>query len=88
MKHTTHPEIIKRLKRAEGHMRSTIAMLEADRPCLDIAQQLHAIEAAVAKAKKELIHDHVEHCLEDTARDGSFDARAALKDIRILSKYL
>ena len=53
--HETHPEIVNRLKRAEGHLRKTIAMIEAGRTCLDLAQQLHAIEKAVAAAKKTLI---------------------------------
>lgn len=58
--HETHPEIIKRLKRAEGHLRSVIAMIEAQRPCVDVAQQLHAVEKAVCQAKKTLIQDHLD----------------------------
>lgn len=85
MKHASHPDIAKRLKRAEGHLRSVIAMIEASRPCLDIAQQLHAVEAAVAKAKKELIHDHIEHCLHDTSPEGS---RETLAELKQLAKYL
>jgi DNA-binding FrmR family transcriptional regulator len=81
--HASHPGIITRLKRAEGHLRSTIAMIEQGRPCLDLAQQLHAVEAAIANAKRELIHDHIEHCLE-----GGESARADLKEIKALTKYL
>ena len=64
MQHASHPGIIKRLKRAQGHLASTIAMFEEGRPCLELAQQLHAVESAVASAKREMIHDHVEHCLQ------------------------
>jgi len=46
--HTSHPDIIKRLKRAEGHLKSIITMLEERRGCLDIAQQLQAVEAPSA----------------------------------------
>ena len=59
-------------------------MFEEGRPCLDLAQQLHAVENAVANAKRELIHDHIEHCLEGTAADGA----SALKDLKQLAKYL
>ena len=55
--HTSHPDIIKRLKRAEGHLKSIIVMLEEERGCLDIAQQLQAVESAVGNAKKALVHD-------------------------------
>jgi DNA-binding FrmR family transcriptional regulator len=81
--HTSHPAIIARLKRVEGHLRSVIAMIEAGRPCVDLAQQLHAVEAAVTNAKRELIHDHIEHCLE-----GGEAARSDLKEIKQLTKYL
>jgi DNA-binding FrmR family transcriptional regulator len=32
--------------------------------CLDIAQQLRG-EKAITNAKRTLIHDHLDHCLED-----------------------
>ena len=51
------PEISARLKRAHGHLAAVIDMLESGRPCLDLAQQLHAVEKAVGNAKKELIKD-------------------------------
>ena len=63
MKHASHPEILKRLKRAYGHLAAVITMLEENRPCLDLAQQIHAVENAIGNAKRELIHDHIEHCL-------------------------
>ena len=47
--HESHPEIVKRLKRAEGHLRSVVEMIEANRPCIDVAQQLHAVEKAVGQ---------------------------------------
>lgn len=46
MHHTSHTDVLKRLKRAEGHLRSLIGMMEAGKPCLDLAQQLHAVENA------------------------------------------
>ncbi|MFX5570823.1 metal-sensing transcriptional repressor, partial [Acinetobacter baumannii] len=36
--HRTHTAIVKRLKRADGHLRGIVEMIEAGRPCLDIAQ--------------------------------------------------
>ena len=52
--HASHPEIIKRLKRAEGHLRSIVAMLEDGRPCEQIAQQLQAVESAIAVLEREV----------------------------------
>jgi len=39
--------------------------IDAGRSCLDIVQQLHAVEAAIANAKRTLIHDHLDHRLDD-----------------------
>ena len=85
MKHTSHPAITARLKRALGHLNSVVAMIEEGRSCLDLAQQLHAVEKAVGSAKRELIHDHMEHCLEDGDRAGT---KASLKELKELAKYL
>ena len=86
-KHASHPEIIKRLKRAHGHLASVITMIEEGRPCLDLAQQIHAVESAVSNAKRELINDHMEHCLADGAGKTTVD-RAALAEFKALAKYL
>ena len=86
--HTSHPEIIKRLKRAEGHLRSILNMLEQGRNCLEIAQQLQAVESAVASAKKALVHDHIDHCLEHAVRDGTRSADETIREFKAITKYL
>ena len=86
--HQSHPEIIKRLQRADGHLRKVIAMIEAGRPCADLAQQLHAIEKAVAAAKKTLIHDHIDHGLGEPSEHGPADAAEAIAAFKDITKYL
>ncbi len=79
--HTSHPKIVARLKRANGHLASVIDMIEQGRPCTDIAQQMHAVEKAITNAKRALIHDHIDHCL-DSAEPGD---TAGFKEI---TRYL
>jgi DNA-binding FrmR family transcriptional regulator len=86
--HTTHPEIVKRLKRAQGHLRSIVEMIEAGQPCLNIAQQLHAVEKAVCQAKKTLIHDHVDNCLEQAVGPVPRDRRNPIDEFKAITKYL
>ena len=52
--HETHPDIVKRLKRAEGHLRGIIEMIETGRPCLDIAQQMQAVEKGDLASEEDL----------------------------------
>jgi DNA-binding FrmR family transcriptional regulator len=87
MKHASHPAILKRLKRASGHLASVIKMIEEDRPCVDLAQQLFAVESAITNAKRELIKDHIEHCLGHDTHDGH-DAKSTLSEFKVLAKYL
>jgi DNA-binding FrmR family transcriptional regulator len=86
--HESHPAIVKRLKRADGHLRSIIEMIETGRPCVDIAQQLHAVEKAVAQAKKTLIQDHLDHCLEDVVGPLPRDQRRTIDEFKAITKYL
>jgi uncharacterized protein len=86
--HTSHPDIVKRLKRAEGHVRRVIAMFDEGRSCLDLAQQLYAVEKAISEARRRLIHDHVDHCL-DLATSGSRGrSPGALSEFKAISRYL
>lgn len=86
--HETHPEIVKRLKRAEGHLRRIIEMIDSQRACLDIAQQLQAVEKAIGAAKKALIHDHIDHCLERAIGPASREERAPVEEFKEITKYL
>ena len=87
-KSLSHQNIVARLKRAQGHLLGTIAMIEAKRSCADIAQQLHAIEKAITNAKKALIHDHIDICLEAQLDSDPASARRAVAETKLISKYL
>jgi len=78
--HATHPGLVKRLKRADGHLRHVIGMIEAGAPCADIAVQMQAVEKAISAAKRTLIHDHIDHCLTGGEAD--------LAELRALAKLL
>lgn len=86
--HSTHPAVVKRLRRAEGHLRSVIEMIESERACLDIVQQLQAVEKAIAQAKKTLIHDHLDHCLEHTVGPLAPRERKSIDEFREIARYL
>jgi DNA-binding FrmR family transcriptional regulator len=86
--HQSHPDIVKRLKRAEGHIRRVIAMFDEDRTCLDLAQQLHAVEKAISEAKRRLIHDHVDHCLDAAANGRGQPTGRVVDEFKAISRYL
>lgn len=84
--HATHPAIVKRLKRANGHLASVIKMIEDEQPCVDIVQQLQAVEKAVQQAKRTLIQDHIDHCLDDALMGTGEPLVTA--ELKAITKYL
>lgn len=86
--HTSHPEVLTRLKRAHGHLKSIIQMLEEGRGCLEVAQQLQAVEKAVANAKRTLVHNHIDHCLEHAVCEGTQSADDTIREFKAITKYL
>lgn len=87
-RHLSHPDIVKRLQRADGHLRGIIEMIEAGRPCLELAQQLHAVEKAIGQAKKTLIQDHLDNCLEEAVGALPRQQRRPIDEFKEITKYL
>jgi hypothetical protein NreA len=87
--HASHPALINRLKRANGHLASVIAMLEEGRSCVDVAQQLQAVEKAIQQAKKTLIQDHIDHCLEHVMLGGQQHGHGHdVSEFKEITRYL
>ncbi len=62
-------------------------MIENERPCVEIGQQLFAVERAIAEAKRVLIQDHIDHCL-DAALDDREPAAVVTSEFEEIIKYL
>lgn len=86
--HQSQKDVLNRLKRATGHLQTIIGMIESDRDCLDVAQQLQAVIRAVEGAKSVLIHDHVEHCLEAAMGPTTREQRATIEQFKQITRYL
>lgn len=85
--HKSHPDVIKRLKRAQGHLGKVIEMVEKQSDCLLIAQQLQAVVSALSNAKTLHVQDHIEHCLEEAlSRRGG--APLDIRSFKEIAKYL
>ena len=88
MSHVSDPEVRRGLSQAQGHIASILTMLTDGRSCLDLAQQLQAVESTVRTVKRALIHDHMQHCIADAVAAGGQDANQALRELKSLTKYL
>jgi DNA-binding FrmR family transcriptional regulator len=59
----TKDQLLKRLRRIEGQVRGVQKMVEEDRWCPDILQQIAAVNAALDKVALGLASGHVQHCM-------------------------
>jgi CsoR family transcriptional regulator, copper-sensing transcriptional repressor len=70
----------KRLRRVEGQIRGIQRMVDEDRYCINILEQVSAATKALQAVALELLDDHMAHCVADAVRQGGDDATAKLNE--------
>jgi len=70
--------IQKRLRRIEGQVRGLQRMIDDDRYCIDVLEQVSAATRALQSVALELMDDHLAHCVADAVRVGGEEATAKL----------
>ena len=58
-----HGDSIRRLKSAEGHLRGVQRMLEQGQYCIDVIQQIRAVQAALNKVTANILEQHLNSCV-------------------------
>ena len=65
---------LNRISRAIGHLNHVKGMMENDEDCADVLIQLSAVNAALRSLGKEIIKEHMTHCITHAIRDGDMTA--------------
>jgi len=68
---TEEKDLLKRLNRIEGQVRGVKAMVEDERYCVDILNQVSAIQAALNSFSKVLLSNHIKTCVVDEIEAGN-----------------
>jgi DNA-binding FrmR family transcriptional regulator len=63
-------EMQDRLNRIEGQVRGVARMLEQDRPCMEVLQQLASVQAALKGLTKTVLRNYLERCATDAIKSG------------------
>lgn len=61
---------LNRLSKAIGHLQHVKVMMENDEDCADVLMQLTAVNAALKNLGKEIINEHMTHCIVHAIEDG------------------
>jgi CsoR family transcriptional regulator, copper-sensing transcriptional repressor len=75
----TRTDVLRRLKGIAGHLAGITRMVEEDRNCSDVLQQLRAVQGALKQTSLLVMGHHLDHCLDELGGD---DDAAARRQVR------
>lgn len=70
------------LKTARGQIDGILKMVEDDRYCVDISNQLMATTAILRKINSQILHDHLENCVQRSFEEG--DQKEKIQEIMMI----
>lgn len=79
--------LIARLNRIEGQARGISRMVEEDRYCVDVLQQIASLRSAADAVAQILLEDHVRGCVMEGVRAGDGDAHIG-EVMEVIRRYV
>ena len=73
-------DIAKRLARIEGQVRGIARMVDEDRYCIEVLDQISAVTRALQQVSIGLLHDHIGHCVANAVKEGGDEADAKIDE--------
>ena len=77
---TNKAAVLTRLRRVEGQVRGLQRMVEDDRYCIEVLEQISAASRALQAVALQLLDDHMAHCVADAVRAGGDVAEEKLAE--------
>ena len=75
------------LKTARGQIEGIIKMIEDDRYCIDISNQIFAAQSLLKKSNLIILENHLSHCVKDVCINGDGDEKIT-EIMKILDKVI
>jgi DNA-binding FrmR family transcriptional regulator len=76
---------LNRLKTARGHLDGIIRMLETDAYCVDVMKQICAVQSALERTNRVMLHNHLETCFSQAVLGGR--GAAAIEELVTALKF-
>jgi len=84
--HENTKAVVNRLSRAIGHLEAIRNMVEEGRDCSEVLTQIAAVKSAINNIGREVLKDHIQHCVVDAAKSGN---QQVLDDLTVaLDRFL
>ncbi len=72
MHHPSHKDKLPSIKRIEGQVKGIGKMIEEERYCVEILNQLKAIRNSINTVERKILQTHLRSCVKDSL-DGAVD---------------
>lgn len=81
-------KVINLLKTAYGQIDGIIKMVEEDRYCVDVSNQILSVQALLKKTNLKIIDQHIKHCVKQAFSEGEVAGNKKVDEIiKLLDKY-
>jgi DNA-binding FrmR family transcriptional regulator len=80
--------LLKRLARIEGQVRGIARMIEEERYCVDVLDQVSAVTKGLQTVSVALVREHLDHCVADAVRSDEDGGRARLDEAALAIERL
>jgi CsoR family transcriptional regulator, copper-sensing transcriptional repressor len=86
---TTHKENLNALRRIEGQVKGVQKMVEKEKYCIDIVNQIHAVVNAMYRVSEKILAKHIEGCVAETfVRKGRQEKNQKINELMSVIKRL
>ncbi len=69
--HADEKTILRLLKTAKGQTEGLIKMIEDKRDCIEISNQILAVQSILKKVNLDILKGHFSHCIKDSIKSGN-----------------
>jgi DNA-binding FrmR family transcriptional regulator len=73
-------QLLKRMARLEGQVRGIARMIEDDRYCIEVLDQVSAVNKGLERVALSLFRQHLDHCVADAVTSDADGGRAKLDE--------
>lgn len=71
MKEKSNQELIHRMRNIIGHLKGIEKMMEEEKYCIDIINQITAVQSSLKKLNDQILENHLNSCVKNAIKDGN-----------------
>ena len=82
-------QLLRRLRRIEGQVRGLQRMVEEEKYCVDVLNQIAAVKAALDRVGLALLESHTRGCVARALREGDREAERSIRELtEVILRFL